>query len=116
MIEFFNLILEGFFWFLVLWFGFQVLGGMAHRHIDAKLEEINAEIEDIKKSYKRVKIEQYHDIFYLFNAETDEFIGQGRTMQEITDRIRGEVVLNVIEGDPDVIKKFRQTFPQTDLV
>jgi hypothetical protein len=35
-------------------------------------------------------------------------------MQEITDKIRGEVVLNVMEGDPDVIKRFRDTFPQTD--
>ena len=113
--EFFNLLIEAFFWMLVLWFGLQILGGMFQRHINTRLEQLNAEIEDIQKIYKRVKIEQHHDIFYLFDADNDTFIGQGRTMQEITDRIREEVVLNVMEGDPDVIRRFRDTFPQTDL-
>ena len=112
--EFFNFVVEVFFWMLFLWLVFQVIGGMFQRHIDTRLEQLNAEIEEIQKIYKRVKIEQHHDIFYLFDADTDTFIGQGRTMQEITDRIRGEVVLNVMEGDPDVIKRFRDTFPQTD--
>jgi hypothetical protein len=113
--EFFNMMLEAFFWFLVFWFAFQIFGGMFNRHMETRIEQLNAEIEEIQKIYKRVKIEQHHDIFYLFDADTDTFIGQGRTMQEITDRIRGEVVLNVMEGDPDVIKRFRDTFPQTDL-
>ena len=115
MIEFFNFVVEVFFWMAVFWFAFQIFGGMFNRHIENKIEELNAEIEDIKKIYKRVKIEEHYDTFYLFDADTDTFIGQGRTMQEIADRVRGEVVLNVMEGDPDVIQRFRQTFPQTDL-
>jgi hypothetical protein len=115
MFEFFNMILEAFFWFLVFWFAFQIFGGMFNRHVNNKLEEINAEIDEIKQVYKRVKIEEHYDTFYLFNADTDEFIGQGRTMQEIADRVKGEVVLNVMEGDPDVIARFRQTVPQADL-
>ena len=114
MIEFFNFVVEVFFWMAVFWFAFQIFGGMFNRHIENKIEELNAEIEDIKKVYKRVKIEEHYDTFYLFDADTDTFIGQGRTMQEIADRVRGEVVLNVMEGDPDVIQRFRQTFPQTD--
>ena len=113
--EFFNFVIEMFFWMLVFWFGLQILGGMFQRHIDTKLEQLDAEIKEIQKVYKRVKIEEYHDTFYLFDADTDTFIGQGRTMQEIADRVQGEVVLNVMEGDPDVIQRFRQTFPQTDL-
>jgi hypothetical protein len=115
VIEFFNTLLEAFFWFLLFWFAFQILGSMAHRRIQTRVEELNDEIKAIENVYKRVKIEQYNDTFYLFNADTDEFIGQGRTMQEIAERVRGEVILNVMEGDPDVIKRFKQTFPQTDL-
>ena len=115
MIEFFNLVIEMFFWMLVFWFLFQILGNLFNRHLDNRLEQINAEIEEIRKVYKRVKIEEYEGTFYLFNADTDEFIGQGRTMQEIADRVRGDVVLNVMEGDPDVIARFRKTIPQTDL-
>ena len=115
MIEFFNMVVEAFFWFLVFWFAFQIFGGMFNRHIENRIEQLNAEIEEIQKIYKRVKIEEHYDTFYLFDADTDTFIGQGRTMQEIADKVKGEVVLNVMEGDPDVIARFRQTVPQTDL-
>jgi hypothetical protein len=115
MIEFVSMLLEAFFWALVIWFALQIFGGMFNRHVENRIEQINAEIEEIKQVYKRVKIEEYHDTFYLFDADTDTFIGQGRTMKEIADKIRGEVVLNVMEGDPDVIQRFKQTFPQTDL-
>jgi len=113
--EFLNLIVNTFFWALLLFLVIRILAGWTSRHIDDRLEQINAEIEEIKRVYKRVKIEQHHDIFYLFDADTDTFIGQGRTMQEIADRVRGGMVLNVMEGDPDVVKRFRDTFPQTDL-
>ena len=116
MIDFANFVIEVLFWMLVFWLALQVFGGMFNRHIENKIEELNAEIDEIKRVYKRVKIEEHYDTFYLFNADTDEFIGQGRTMQEIADRVKGEVVLNVMEGDPDVIARFRQTVPQTDLV
>lgn len=116
MIEFFNTLIEAFFWFLVFWFAFQILGSMFHKRVQARLEELDAEIEDIKRVYKRVKIEQHHDMFYLFNADTDEFIAQGRTMQDIRERVREDIVLNIMEGDPDVIQRFRNTAPQTDPV
>jgi len=115
MIEFFNFVIEVFFWMAVFWFALQIFGGMFNRHVENKLEQLNAEIAEIERVYKRVKIEEYHDTFYLFNADTDEFIGQGRTMQEIRDRLHKDLVLNIMEGDPDVIQRFRQTIPQTDL-
>jgi len=115
MIEFFNFVVEVFFWMALFWFAFQIFGGMFNRRVENKIERLTAEIAEIGKVYKRVKIEEYHDTFYLFNADTDEFIGQGRTMKEIADKIRGEVVLNVMEGDPDVIQRFRATVPEEKL-
>jgi len=115
MIEFFNFVVEVFFWMALFWFALQIFGGMFNRHVENRIEQLNAEIDEMKKIYKRVKIEEYHDTFYLFDADTDTFIGQGRTMQEIADKVKGEVILNVMEGDPDVIQRFKQTFPQTDL-
>ena len=115
MMDFFNFVIEVFFWMALFWFALQIFGGMFNRHVENRIEQLNAEIEEIKKVYKRVKIEEYHDTFYLFDADTDTFIGQGRTMKEIADKIRGEVVLNVMEGDPDVIQRFKKTVPETDL-
>jgi hypothetical protein len=113
-----NEIVDGFltilFWYAVGWaiFNFVVAPWLKDR-LEARIQEMEQEIEDIKKVYKRVKIEEYNDTFYLFNADTDEFIGQGRTMQEIAERVRGDVLLNVMEGDSDVIQRFKKTFPET---
>jgi len=115
MIEFFNFVIEVFFWMVVFWFVFQIFGNLLNRHVETKIERLNAEIAEIQKVYKRVLIEEHNDTFYLFNADTDEFIGQGRTMKEIADKVKGGVILNVMEGDPDVIQRFKKTFPQTDL-
>jgi len=115
MIEFFNFVIEVFFWMALFWFAFQIFGGMFNRHVGNKIERLNAEIAEIQKVYKRVLIEEHNDTFYLFNADTDEFIGQGRTMKEIADKVKGGVILNVMEGDPDVIQRFRATVPEEKL-
>ena len=116
MNEIVDMILTFLFSYAIGWFVFNfAVRPWLHTKLEQRIQEIYQQIEDIKSVYKRVKIEQYNDTFYLFNADTDEFIGQGRTMQEIAEKVKGEVVLNVMEGDPDVIKRFKQTFPQTDL-
>ena len=111
-----DMILTFLFWYAIGWFVFNFLvRPWLQNRLEERIQEITQEISDIKNVYKRVKIEQYNDTFYLFNADTDEFIGQGRTMQEIAEKVKGEVILNVMEGDPDVIQRFKQTFPKTDL-
>ena len=83
--------------------------------LEQKVERLDAEIEAIRKIYKRVKIEEYDGMFYIFDVETDEFLGQGRTAEEFVDRLKHNLVLQPVEGDPDVIARFRKTIPQTDL-
>jgi hypothetical protein len=115
MTEIIDMILTFLFWYAIGWFIFNfVVRPWAQSRLEERIRELDQEIADIKKVYKRVKIEQYSDTFYLFDAETDQFIGQGRTAQEVSERIRTEITLNVIEGDPDVIERFRRTVPQTD--
>ena len=115
MSAFIDMVLTFLFWYAIGWFLFNfVVRPWVHIKLTQQIEQLDREIADIKKVYKRVKIEEYHDTFYLFDAETDQFIGQGRTAQEIAERIRNEITLNVIEGDPDVIERFRRTVPQTD--
>ena len=114
-----NEIVDGFltilFWYAIGWFVFNFLvAPWLQERLQGRIREMEQEIEDIKRVYKRVKIEEYNDTFYLFNADTDEFIGQGRTMKEIAERVRGDVLLNVMEGDPDVIQRFKNTFQQAN--
>lgn len=115
MNEILDMILTFLFWYAIGWLIFNfVVWPMLQVRLEQKIQDLDKEISDIKRMYRRVKIEQHQDTFYLFDAETDQFIGQGRTAQEVSDRIQGEVTLNVIEGDPDVVEKFRRTVPQTD--
>ena len=115
MIGFFNWLLEFAFYFLLGWLVMQVLVAYTNQHLEQKVERLDAEIEAIRKIYKRVKIEEYDGMFYIFDVETDEFLGQGRTAEEFVDRLKHNLVLQPVEGDPDVIARFRKTIPQTDL-
>jgi hypothetical protein len=114
MIGFLNWLAEFVFWFGLGWLILQVLVNATNQHLEQKVERLDAEIEAIKKIYKRVKIEEYDGMFYVFDVETDEFLGQGRTAEEFADRLKHNLVLQPVEGDPDVIARFRKTIPQTD--
>jgi hypothetical protein len=111
VIEFFNFVIEVLFWMALFWFGFQILGGMFHRRIQTRMQELDAEITAIKQVYKCVKIEEYDGTFYVFDVETDEFLGQGRTAEEFAERLGRDLVLKPVQGDPDVIQRFRDTVP-----
>ena len=115
MIGFFNWLLEFAFYFMLGWLILQVVGAYANQHLEQKVQRLDAEIEAIKKICKRVKIEEYDGTFYVFDVETDEFLGQGRTAQEFADRLKNNLVLQPVQGDPDVISRFRKTIPPSDL-
>jgi hypothetical protein len=114
MIEFFNFVVEVFFWMAVFWFVFQIFGGMFNRHVETKIEALDAEIAEIKKVYKQVKIEEYSGCFYIFDNETDQFLGQGRTAEEFAERLSRDLTIKIVAGDPDVVKRFRATVPQIE--
>lgn len=108
-------ILNFVFWFIVGWVIFNVLvRPVVQQQLEKKIEQLDAEITAIKKIYKRVKIEEYDGMFYIFDVETDEFLGQGRTAEEFAERLKNNLVLQPVEGDPDVIARFRKTIPQTE--
>jgi len=109
MIEFFNFVIEVLFWIAVFWFALQIFGGMFNRHVSNKIEEIDAEIKAIHKVYKRVKIEEHHGHYYLFDLETDQFIVQGRDAEDVASRLPAPMTLNIIAGDDDVRSRFRAT-------
>jgi hypothetical protein len=48
-----------------------------------KNEKLKQELVDLAKQYIFVKPERHGDMIYLFETDTDRFIAQGRTAQEI---------------------------------
>ena len=65
--------------------------GLRERHAkriaDSLLKELESDIDskmqEHKKSLIPIKIERHKDVFYVFNNETDDFMGQGATKEEL---------------------------------
>lgn len=80
--EFWNGFIQGiFYWVIGLWIAKQLLVMMitnaVKKHIEENPEEYGGEI--------LLYVEKHHDMLYCYRKDTDEFVGQGKTMQEIAD-------------------------------
>lgn len=97
---------------MALMYGF---GQLFRRHAEQKwqqeIDNLQSDIEKIQKIYKKVTIEQHGDMLYVWEHGTDKFLFQGRTSQDFQDRVPHDMVLGIMGGDPEVIKKFKELFP-----
>lgn len=70
-------------WFAVIWLALKFI----QKYLEAKNEILREELEALEKKVKQafihVNIEKHGNIFYLFEKETDRFIAQGATMDEL---------------------------------
>lgn len=115
------LMLEGF----VLGFGAGVLISYAivkivvwatMRQIEREGIEIQALMNQLRQHRKNIlveaRLEEHHGEFYLYRIDNGEFIAQGTTAQEITERtdkrIRDKTVV-VTESDEAVMARYRAT-------
>ena len=88
-------VLNFFFWFIVGWILLRVLSNAT-------------------QGYLQTKIEEHSGCFYIFDNETDQFLGQGRTAEEFAERLSRDMTIKIVAGDPDVVKRFRATVPQIE--
>jgi len=56
----------------------------------AKFDEIpyGEEVDDDRDDYIRINVEKHGAVIYLYNAETNEFVGQGSTKEEIKSALK----------------------------
>lgn len=98
-------------WLAVMYFIGQIISYFLHRHLDRSLEELDAQLQELKRMIKYVKVEQHGDIIYLFDNETDAFIVQGRTAEDFQQHISDDTVFKIVGGDDNAIKKLKEMFP-----
>lgn len=82
------------FWYFVT----SVVLRLVFRKKDQELEEQREELIDkITKIIHRIKQEKHNDMYYWFDADTDRFLAQGRTDDEIRQhllsRFKGHIFL-----------------------
>ena len=78
------------------------------RHI--KEDELDQKIKDglskLKESIIPSRIEQVNNMLYLYNSETEEFLGQGKTMQELNDAVRSRFPNKLFNVPQEELDKF----------
>lgn len=83
--------MENFDWGSFIFYAF--LGWLAMRitqgYLERRNQELQNEIDYIRKKVKEkiilVKIEKHKDTYYVFERETDTFVAQGRTAEELKE-------------------------------
>lgn len=86
------------------------------RQIQRQGIEIEQFINQLRQHSKDIlveaRLEEHHGEFYLYRVDNGEFIAQGTTAQEITERtdqrIRDKTVV-VTESDAEVLSRYRAT-------
>jgi len=79
----FDIIADIFFWLIAFWLLLKAI----QVYLKAKNEVLREQLEEVTKKVKdtiiHVNIEKHGDVFYLFEKDTDRFIAQGTTFEEV---------------------------------
>ncbi len=112
MIELVDMVLTFLIWYAIGWAIFNlIVRPWLNRYLERKISELDQEIAYIKQVYRQVKIEEHHGQFYLFDADTDQFLGQGHTAQDFADKLSKDMTIKIVQGEPEVIARFKSTIP-----
>lgn len=67
--------------FAIGWQQREVYAQKKVEHFFEAMEEMTK--EDIKENTINIKIEKHKEVFYIFNSDDDEFMGQGETRKDV---------------------------------
>lgn len=113
--EFLNLVAESFFWALLIWLCLRIMQGNIQDLQQQRLDQARQELDSVRKLYRRVKIDQLEDMFYIYDADTEEFIAQGRSAEEFAHKLDRVVMLHIVGGEINAIAGFKKIIPQDRL-
>lgn len=83
----------------------------AQRRLDSLMEKFESVVEkELKDSLIPIKIEKHKEAFYVFNKDTDEFMGQGNTRKELEDALAKRYPNKRFAASPENLKVFNESF------
>lgn len=115
MDELLSFIISVVFWYFVIRIGLNIL----KVHLENKLEARNEMVEKISKIVHYVNEERHGDVRYWFDKDTDAFLGQGVTDEEIKSHLKERFKSHIFvlpEKDIAMIGPELRTVPLTNLV
>lgn len=74
--------------YVVIWimgavYGWYARERQAERRINRMVQEVEEQIEQEEDSRVSIVIEKHNDMFYIYNKANMEFMGQGKTKEEV---------------------------------
>ena len=89
----------------------QIIGGYLRAKLLLEIHEKIKEAaeEETKERWIMVNVEQHDGIFYLYEKNTDQFIAQGKTMEELSQRCRELFKDHTVIADENDLKSFGLT-------
>jgi hypothetical protein len=102
IIEFLSFALNLFFWYFVVSFIVHLLLRRSERE-EKKLIEM---VERIHEVIHRVRVEEHYNNYYWYDANSDKFLAQGSTPDELIDRLKARFPTHIflLEDKDTVIK------------
>ena len=99
-------------WYAIGWALFNwIVRPWILRRLETRIAELELALKEVSEDVVEAKIEEHHGQFYLFDKNTDTFLAQGHTAQEVADKMKKKLHVRISEGDPDVIQRFKDTLP-----
>ena len=75
---------------------------------DSSEDEFAQKLEGIEEAIVLCRVEKIQDVFYLYNAQDDNFVGQARDVKgfvEVSERLQKHLM--IVDGDEAVVDQLK---------
>lgn len=96
------------------YFLMQFLLALVMRRTEHQLESLVKSLEESISKAIPARVEEDGGVFYVYNAQDGSFLAQGRTLEELRDRISArwpDATVHVTEGETEVLERLKATLP-----
>lgn len=98
---------------LIMWWAMRRARQRAEAYVE-KLEKFHRTLKTYQESQVQARVEKHGENFYMYDAQSDRFLAQGRDAAEILSKIPKNQTMHIVSGDAAVVQQFAAGVPQDD--
>lgn len=94
---------------VIFYYAMKIAVSMLHSRLENDLKEIEHAIRD-SVDLIPCRVEQHDGVFFVYNNDTNEFMAQGSTLDELRERIKArwkDQRVSVVAGDEAVLEQLK---------
>lgn len=98
-------------WVLGAVYGWYARERQARRTIDRFFSQVTEAVdEEVNNSVIQIKIDRHSGVFYVYNKDTEEFLGQGDTRKELELNLAKRFPDQKFTADKESLKVLNESF------